>query len=119
EDALQVCLGCLLEQVVQLFDTRILLASEGQVDYRNVGSGNAEGHSGQLSLGRGKNLTYGLCCTGGRGNNVLRGSASASPVLLRWSVNGFLCGCIGVDGRHKSGFDTYRVQKYLDDWCKT
>ena len=60
---------------------------DGQVDNGDIWGGHAEGHSGQFAAQARDDLANGLGCSGGGGNDVLSGSAAASPVLVGRSIN--------------------------------
>jgi len=105
ENALQVGLGGLLEQAVDLLDGAVAGRGEGQVDDGDVEGGDAEGHAGELALGLGKDFADSLGRSGGRGDDIDRGRAAAAPVLLGNAVDRFLSRGGRVDRGHETAVD--------------
>src|SRR5690606_24287435 len=70
EDILQVGLRGLGQLLVDLLDGVVAGGAEGEVDHRDVGHGNPEGHAGELALGGGENLADGLGGAGGGRDDV-------------------------------------------------
>ena len=83
-----------------------LLEHDSEVDHGHVGSGDTEGHAGELAVERGDDLADGLCGTGGGGDDVhSNGTSSTSPVLERRTIDGGLGGSGGVHGSHETLLD--------------
>jgi len=82
EEALQGASRGGLEGSTDLLIGGLLLQPDGQVDDGDIGGGHAEGHTGQLAVEFWDDLSDGLSGAGGGGDDVLSGSASASPVLV-------------------------------------
>jgi len=105
----------LLEALADLLVGALLGQSDSQVDDRYVGSGDAEGHAGQLAVQLGDDLANSLGSSGGRGDDVLSGTAAAAPVLVGRAVDGLLGGGDGVNGRHEALDDAEVVVDDLGD----
>jgi len=74
----------------------------GEVDDGDVGSGDAESHSGQFAVEARNHLADGLGGAGRRRDDVGGGRSTAAPVLLARSVDGLLRGRVRVHGRHQT-----------------
>ena len=64
-------------------------------------------------------LTHGFGSTRGRGNDVVVGAATATPVLGRWSIDSLLSGCGRVDGAHETLDDAELVIEHFGKGSKT
>lgn len=115
EDALKLVLGSTLDLGLDLIVRSTLLETSGKVNHRDVGGGDTESHTGQLAVEAGDDLADGLGGTGGRGDDVSRGSTASTPVLSRGTVDGLLGGSGSVDGGHETLDDTELV---VDDLGK-
>lgn len=82
EDSLEGTFGGLLDGGLDLVVRGTLLEPDDQVDDRDVGGGDSEGHPGQLSVEAGDDLADGLGGTGRGGDDVGTGSSSTTP----WEV---------------------------------
>jgi hypothetical protein len=106
EDVLKVCGGGLLQGGIDLLDARVLVGAEGEVNHRDIGGGDTEGHTGELTLGDGQHLTNGASGASGARDDILGRSAPTTPVLDRHAIDGLLGGGVGVDGGHEAGLDS-------------
>jgi len=113
QNALQLALGGGLHGGADFIILGGILKVYGQVNNGNVQSGNAHGHTGELTVEAGDNLTHGLGSAGGTGDNVAAGCAAAAPILNGGTVNGALRGGDGVDGSHKTVLDAPVVVENL------
>ena len=102
EIALERPLGGGLDGRTDLHVGRLLGQPDGQVDDRDIWRGDAEGHAGQLAGQLGNDLADGLGRTGGGGDDVLAGTAAATPVLATGAVHRLLGGSHGVHGGHQT-----------------
>ena len=100
-DALHLVLGSLLDGSLDLLIGGRGGKAGGQIDDGDIGGGDTEGHTGQLSVQGGDDLADGLGGTGGGGDDVGTSTTAAAPVLTGGSVNGLLGGGGGVDGGHQ------------------
>jgi hypothetical protein len=87
EDSLEGTVSSLLDGLLDLLVRSTLLEPGDQVDDRDVGSGDSESHSGELSVEAGDDLADGLGGTGGRGDDVGTSTSSASPCATRTRTN--------------------------------
>jgi len=83
EDSLEGTVSSLLDGLLDLLVRGTLLEPGDQVDDRDVGSGDSESHSSELSVEAGDDLADGLGGTGGRGDDVGTSTSSASPCVTR------------------------------------
>ena len=111
-DALQGALGSFFDGLLDVGVRGRFLKSDSQVDDRNIGGGDPEGHASEFTIEGGNDFADCLCCTGGGGDDVCGGGATATPVLVGGAVDGLLCGCGGVDGGHETLDDAVLV---IDD----
>ncbi len=118
EDAFEFAFGSFLHGSADFFIAGFGVELAGEVNERNVGGRNADGHTGQFAVEFGQNLADSLRSTGGGRNHVFEDSASASPVLLGGTVNGLLGGCGSVDGGHETALDAELVVEDLGDRSK-
>jgi hypothetical protein len=82
EDTLELLgLGGLLDDGLDLLVRGTLLESDGKVDNGDIGSGDSESHTGELTVKLGDDLADGLGGTGGRGDDVGGSASTSSPVL--------------------------------------
>ena len=87
-----------------------------EVDDRDVRRRHAEGHAGELALGRGEHLADGLGGAGGGRDDVDRRRAAAAPVLLGRAVDRLLRRGVAVDRGHQAGLDADALlQEHVDD----
>lgn len=93
--------------------------TDGEVYYRHIQGGHAEGHTGQLALQRGDYQSAGLGSAGRGGDNVAGSSASASPVLLGRTIHGLLGGCGGVNSGHQAFLDAKGIVDDLSQRSQT
>lgn len=75
---------------------------EGQIDDRDGGDGDAEGHAGEFAFDLGDDEGNGFGSAGGTGDDVLGGGTATFPILLTGAVNRFLGGGVSVDGGHQA-----------------
>ena len=81
ENALELTLSGLLDGCLDLVVGGTLFDPASQVDDRDVGSGNAHGHAGELAIEAGNDLADRFSGTSATGNDVLRSSAATTPIL--------------------------------------
>jgi len=79
EDSLEGTVGGLLDGSLDLVVRGTLLEPDDQVDDRDVGGGDSESHTGQLSVEAGDDLADGLGGTGRRGDDVGTSTSSTTP----------------------------------------
>ena len=119
EDTLHIGLARFLHSFADFLVSGGLCELNGQVDDRNVKGGNAERHTGELTLNFGDNQCASFCGAGGRRDDVACSCSAASPVLHGRSVNGLLrCGG-RVNGGHKSLYDAELVVEHLGHGSQT
>ncbi len=105
ENALEIGLGGLLEQAVDLLDGAVAGRGEGQVHDGDIEGRDPEGHTGELALGLGQDFADRLGRAGGRGDDIDRGRASAAPVFLGNAVDGLLSRGGRMDRGHETAVD--------------
>jgi len=119
ENTLHGCLRSLLELGADLLVGGFLLEPDSEINHRDVGGWDPEGHAGQLAVQVGDDLSDSLGSSGGGGDDVLGSATSTSPVLAGGPVDGLLCGGGGVDGGHQTLQDTVVVMDHLGKGSKT
>jgi len=120
EDTLQFTFGSLLDDLADFFVRSTLFELDGQVDDRDVQSGDSEGHTGQFALKTGDDLSDGLGGTGAGGNDVSTSGSTGSPILttLGGTINDELRGGGSVDGGHETFSDGELVVEDLGEGGK-
>src|SRR5262245_47681453 len=116
ENALEVCLACLLHSRANLLITCRLARPDGEIDYRHSWCRHPKRHAGELSLYLGTNQADRLGGTSGARNGINRGAAAALPIFPRRAIDNLLgCG-IAVDRGHQPFLDTKSLlQQNVDD----
>jgi hypothetical protein len=99
---LELALGVLLNDSLDLVVGDGLLSAAGQVNNGDVGGRNTHGHSSELSVKGRNDLSDSLGGTGAAGNDVLSSGTTTTPVLGGGTIDGLLGGSVGVDGGHKT-----------------
>ena len=104
KDVLEVGLGSFTHLVLDIIIGSILVKSDSEIDDRDVGGGNAEGHAGKLTVELRDDFTDSLGGTSGSGDNVGTSGTSSSPVLssLGRSIDSELVHGDSMDSSHKS-----------------
>jgi len=115
EDALEFTLRSLLDSSADLVIGGLLLELAGQIDDRDIESGNTEGHTSELTLKRRNNLGNSLSSTSGRGDDVASSSTTITPGLGRRTIDGLLGGSGGVDSGHET---TLHAEGLVDNLSK-
>lgn len=92
----------LLDSGLDLIVRSTLLDADGQVDNGDVGGRDTHGHAGELAVEVGDDLADGLGGTSAAGNDVLSSGTATSPVLVGRTIDGLLCGSVGVDSSHET-----------------
>jgi len=120
EDTLQFTFGSFLDDLADFFVSGTLFELDGQVDDRDVQSGDSERHTGQFALKTGDDLSDGLGGTGAGGNDVSTSGSTSSPVLttLGGTINDELRGGGSVDGGHETFSDGELVVEDLGEGGK-
>jgi len=103
--------------LADFFVRSTLFQLDGQVDDRDVQSGDSEGHTGQFALKTGDNLSDSLGSTSAGGNDVSTSGSTGSPVLttLGGTINDELRGSGSVDGGHETFSDGELVVEDLSE----
>ena len=115
QNALHGAFGSSLHSGLDIVHGGGLLEADGQVNDRDIGGGNAHGHTGELAVELGDDLADCLCSAGGSGDDVVvNGTCAAQILLLGEAVNDGLGGGGSVNGGHKA-FDDAEV--VIDDLC--
>lgn len=117
-DPLELVLRGTLDLGADLVVGRVLLKSAGQVDDRDIRDRDAEGHTGELTVERRKDLTNSLCGTGAGWDNIGAAAATTTPVLLGRPINWELSGRDGVDSSHEALLDTELLVDYHSERSK-
>jgi len=115
QNSLQVVLGSGLEGSLDLVVGGRLGQTSSQVDNRDIGSGDTEGHTGQLAVQVRDDLADSLGSSGGGGDDVGTSATSTAPVLARGAVNSLLGGSGGVNSGHQSLSDSKVVVNDLGE----
>ena len=115
QDALQLILGSLLDDRLDLIVGGTLLKADSQVNHGDVGGRHTHGHAGEFAIERWDDLADSLGGTGTAGNDVLSSGTATSPVLGRGTIDSLLSGSVGVDGGHEALHDTEVV---IDNLCE-
>ena len=97
--------------------TYFLGQTASQINHRDIGYWNTEGHASELAIKVGDNFAYGLGSTSGSWDNVLRSVTTITPCLSTWSINGLLCGSVGMNSGHEAFNDAKLVIDYFSQWC--
>jgi len=100
-DSLHLALGGLLDDSLDLLIGGRLGKAGSQVNNRDVGGRDTEGHTSQLAVQVGDDLADSLGSTSRRGDDVGAGPTASAPILARRTVDGLLGGGGGVDGGHE------------------
>jgi hypothetical protein len=116
EDALELALGLLLDDGLDVVVRGALVKSDSQVDNGHVSGWDTEGETSELAIEVWDDLADCLGGTGGRWDDVARSSSATSPVLVGWTVNGLLGGGDGVAGGHQALDDAKVVVDNLGQW---
>jgi len=101
-DALQGALRSVLDRLLDVGVRGRLLKSDSQVDDRDVGGGDSEGHAGEFTVEGRDDFADCLCGTSGGRDDVCGGGTTATPVLIGGAVDGLLSGGCGVDSGHQT-----------------
>jgi len=81
QDTLKFTFRSVLNGLAQFFVGSTLFESNGQIDNGDIVSGDSEGHTSQLALKTGDDLTDGLSSTSRGGDDVTTSGSTSSPVL--------------------------------------
>jgi hypothetical protein len=119
EDSLELVLGSLLDDGLDLLVRGTLLETGDEVDDGDVRGRDTESHTGQLSVEGRDDLSDGLGSTGRGGDDVGTGSSSSTPVLSGRSVDGLLGSGGGVNGGHETLDDSKVVVDDLGQGSQT
>merc|ERR1711939_1206895 len=91
--------------------------SEGEVNGRDVGGGNAHGETGELALHLGVYKRNSLGRTGGGGNHVQSSSTGATQVAVAVVQDPLVAG-VAVNGGHQTPVEAEVLIQNLDDRCQ-
>lgn len=114
QNALQGTSSGFLDGLLDVVEGGRVLQASSQVDARDVNGRDTEGHTSQLAVHVGDDLTDSLGGTGGGGDDVDGSSTTTTPVLLGRTVDNGLCGSGRVHGGHQTFFDAKLVVDNLD-----
>ena len=115
KNALERTVGSLLDGSLDIVVAGTLLETSSQVDNGDVGSGDAHGHTSELTVELRDDLADSLGGTSAAGNDVLSSTTATAPVLAGRTVDGLLGGSVGVDGGHETLNNTKLVVKDLGE----
>jgi len=94
-----------------------LFTDEGEVNYGDVGSWDADGEAVELAGGLRDYQFEGLGCTGGAGDHVDGSSAGAAEVLVREIEDDLVIG-VAMNGGHDAAYDAEVLKKDFDYGCE-
>ena len=115
---LELALGGVLDNLLDLLVASALLKTTGEVNDGDVGSGHAQRHARQLAVEVRDNLANGLSSASAAGDDVLRRSAAPAPVLGRGAVNGLLGSGVRVHSGHEALDNGELVVEHLGEGRK-
>jgi len=95
-----------------------LISSYDEIYYGYIERGNSEGKTGELSVQSGDDFANSLGCTSRRRDNVVSNGTTTTPVLVRGTVDCFLCSGGSVYCRHQTFNDAKLVVDNLGDGSK-
>jgi len=119
KESLHLTLRLGLDDGADLLVGGALLKTAGQVNNGDIDGGDTESHTGKLANKGRNDLGDGLGGTGGRRDDVARGSTSSTPVLTGGGVDNGLGGGHGVDSGHEGFLNLELVVDGLDHRGKT
>jgi hypothetical protein len=99
---LELAFRSALDGLLDLIIASRLLEPGHEIDDGNVRSRDTERHTSQLAVQARDDLADGLGGTSGAGDDVCRGTTTATPVLGGWSIDRLLGGSGGMHGGHES-----------------
>ncbi len=106
KNVFHVGLRRILHEFIDFLDRAVAARAEREIHARNVRRRNAEGHSGELTFNGRDTFTDGLGGTRRRRNDIHGRRATAAPVLLRGTIDGFLSRGVRVNRGHQACFDS-------------
>lgn len=109
QNALEVTLRGLLDDLLDLVVRSTLLKADSKIDNGNVGGRDTHGHASELAVELRNDLADSLGGTSAGGDDVLGSATATSPVLGGRTINGLLGSSVGVDGGHETLNDTKLV----------
>lgn len=115
QEALEGSIRGGLHGALDVIVAALLAQANCQVHNGHIGSGDSEGHAGQLAIEFRDDLADSLGGAGGGGDDVLGSATTTTPVLGGRSVDGLLCGGGGVDGGHETLHDLEVLVQNLSD----
>jgi len=120
QNTLKFTFRSVLNSLAQFFVGGTLFESNGQIDDGDIVSGDSEGHTSQLALKTGDDLTDGLSSTSRGGDDVTTSGSTSSPVLttLGGTIDDQLGSSGGVDGGHETFNDAVFVVDDLGEGSK-
>jgi len=107
--------GRSLHGSLDIFVLAALVEPDSKVNNGDIGGGDTEGHSGELTIKLGDDLADSLSGSGGGGDDVLASATATTPILGGGTVNGLLGGGGGVDGGHETFLNSELVVEDLGD----
>src|SRR5574344_2019386 len=108
-------LGRLLHRRADFRVGRRLLELGREVDERDVGGRNADGHARELAVERRENLADGLRRARRGRDHVLEDATTTAPILLGRAIDSLLRRRRGVNRRHEAALDAEVVVEDLRD----
>ena len=114
QNPLKFAFSRLLQGLVDRLVGDGLLGDEGEIDYRDVGGGDADGEAVELAGHLGDDQLEGLGGAGAARNHAERGGAGATQILVRRVEDDLIVG-VAVNGGHDARGDAEGVVQDLDD----